>query len=60
MIAQPEILYATLILPSLFAVTLIGEGVNKITKHESGTVSLLVGSIFLAIIVGAYFLVLRK
>lgn len=53
--AQPEFLYATLILPSLFAVTLITEGISKLMKRESGWVSLGIGLIFLSIVVGVYF-----
>ena len=52
---QPEFLYLALILPSLFALTLIAEGVQKILRKESGWVSILLGIGFLAIIVVSYF-----
>lgn len=58
--AQPEFVYVTLVLPSLFAITLIAEGVNKILKHESGWISMLTGTLFLTIVVAAYFMLLRK
>lgn len=57
---QPEFIYVTLVLPSLFALTLIAEGVNKLLKHESGWVSMLTGIFFLVIVLAVYFVVLRK
>ena len=56
---QPEFIYIALILPSLFALTLIAEGVNKILRQEPGWVSLTLGSLFIALIVGVYFFVLQ-
>ena len=56
---QPEFLYLALILPSLFALTLIAEGVQKILRKESGWVSILLGIGFLAIIVVSYFLLFK-
>lgn len=58
---QPEFIYAAIILPALFALSLIGEGIHKQMRHESGIVSLSMGIIFLAVIAGAFFaLVLNK
>ena len=57
---QPEFIYATLILPSLFAVTMITEGISKILKHQSGWLSLVIGVVFLSIVMGVYFGILRK
>ena len=57
--SQPEFIYIALILPSLFALTLIAEGVNKILRQEPGWVSLTLGSLFIALIVGVYFFVLQ-
>ncbi|MBI4999273.1 hypothetical protein HZB97_00695 [Candidatus Gottesmanbacteria bacterium] len=56
---QPEFLYVALILPSLFALTLIVEGLHKLLQRESGWTSLAFGIIFLLIILGTYFFVLR-
>lgn len=56
---QPEFLYLALILPSLFALTLIAEGVQKILRRESGWVSILLGIGFLVIIVASYFLLFK-
>lgn len=52
---EPEFLYLSLILPSLFALTLIAEGVHKILKKESGWISLFLGIGFLVVIIGSYF-----
>lgn len=57
---QPEFLYATLVLPSLFALTLISEGVAKIMKHESGLIPMMGGFLFLSIIIGVYVGFLRR
>jgi len=56
---QPEFLYVALVLPSLFALTLIVEGLHKLLQRESGWASLFFGIIFLLIILGTYFFVLR-
>ncbi len=56
---QPEFIYATLILPSLFAVTMIAEGINKMMRRESGWVSIGIGVLFLFVIVVVYFGFLR-
>ncbi len=56
---QPEFIYVSLVLPSLFALTLIAEGVSKVLKQESGLVSIVFGMTFLALIIGVYFFVLQ-
>lgn len=44
-----------LILPSLFGLTLIGEGLHKIANEEwSGLISVLFGVAFIAVVVFAY------
>jgi len=56
---EPEFLYLALVLPSLFALTLIAEGVHKILKKESGWISLFLGIGFLLVMIASYFLVLK-
>jgi hypothetical protein len=47
--------YVALVLPALFAITLIIEGIHKIFKEESGIVALILGIFFLGVSIGAYF-----
>jgi len=48
MSTSPQLLYMILILPSLFGLTLIGEGLNKIVHSDwTGLISLIFGIIFL-------------
>lgn len=56
MSTQPEFIYVSLILPSLFALSLMGEGVHKAVNHESYWVPLFLGTTFLVVIVGAFFM----
>jgi hypothetical protein len=52
---DPQFLYMILILPSLFGLTLVGDGLNKLIHEESGgMVSIMFGVIFIAIVVFAY------
>lgn len=54
-IADPQFLYMVLILPCLFGLTLIGEGMNKILKSElSGWVSIIFGILFIGVVILAY------
>lgn len=55
----PEFLYIALILPSLFALTLIAEGVHKIMQRQAGWISITLGIFFLASVVAAYFLIFQ-
>jgi hypothetical protein len=44
-----------LILPSLFGLTLVGEGLNKVLKSETqGWMSIIFGLIFIGVVVFAY------
>jgi len=53
---DPQFLYVVLILPSLFGLTLVGEGLSKILKDEvQGLVSIILGIIFIGLVVFAYF-----
>ena len=53
---DPQFLYLALILPSLFGLTLIGEGLNKVLKDETqGLISLATGLLFVCLVVFIYF-----
>jgi hypothetical protein len=53
---DPQFLYMILILPSLFGLTLIGDGLNKLVHDEGGGfISIIFGLIFIAVVVFAYF-----
>lgn len=57
-ISAPQFTYILLVLPFLFGITLIGDGIHKfVSEEESGVVSIVIGIIFLAIVVLAYFIV---
>ena len=52
---DPQFLYMILILPSLFGLTLIGEGVNKMVHEDwNGILSLIFGFVFIGAVVFAY------
>ena len=53
---DPQFLYMILILPSLFGLTLIGEGISKILHEENGGwISVIFGFIFILVVVFAFF-----
>jgi hypothetical protein len=54
---DPQFLYMILVLPSLFGLTLLGEGLNKIVHEEygSGTLSVIFGIMFTGMVIFAYF-----
>lgn len=53
---DPQFLYMILILPSLFGLTLVGDGLNKIVHEESGgVISIIFGIIFIGVVIFAYF-----
>ncbi len=53
--SEPQFLYMMLVLPSLFGLTLIGEGLNKVLKSEQmGWVSIIFGGLFILVVVGAF------
>ena len=53
---DPQFLYMILILPSLFGLTLVGEGLNKILKDEkAGWVSITFGLLFIVVVIFAYY-----
>ncbi|MBU0998284.1 hypothetical protein KJ570_02045, partial [Patescibacteria group bacterium] len=49
--------YIFLVLPSIFGITLIGEGIYKVSKEEwNGLVSIVLGLIFIAFVIVSYFM----
>ena len=52
---DPQFLYLMLILPSLFGLTLIGDGLNKVIHEEAGgMISMIFGLLFIATVIMAY------
>jgi len=53
---DPQFLYMILVLPSLFGLTLIGEGINKIVHEEwgSGIISTIFGIMFMGAVIFTY------
>ena len=52
---DPQFLYMVLVLPTLFGLTLVGEGLNKVLKNETaGWLSLIFGTLFILMVIGAY------
>jgi hypothetical protein len=53
--SDPQFMYMMMVLPSLFGLTLVGEGINKIVHEEqSGIISLVFGLMFVLIVIVAY------
>lgn len=55
-----EIVYLGFILPSFFSLTLVAEGIYKITKHEEGFFTFVLGVIFLVGLGLTYILLFKK
>lgn len=54
--SDPQFLYMILVLPSLFGLTLVGEGLNKVMHEEySGVVSIIFGFLFIGAVLFAFF-----
>lgn len=52
---DPQFLYMILVLPSLFGLTLVGDGLNKVMHEESnGFISIFFGLIFIVVVIFAY------
>jgi hypothetical protein len=52
---DPQFLYMILVLPTLFGLTLVGEGLYKVIHAEwHGMISLVFGLIFIAVVIFAY------
>ena len=59
--SDPQFLYMVLVLPSLFGLTLIGEGLNKILKSEmAGWVSIIFGILFIGVVIFTYLFISGK
>ena len=53
--SDPQFLYMILVLPSLFGMTLVGEGMNKMFHEDwSGVVSVLFGFMFIGAVIFTY------
>lgn len=53
---DPQFLYMILVLPTLFGLTLLGEGLNKIAHEEwNGILSVIFGLMFIGSVIFAYF-----
>lgn len=53
---DPQFLYMVLVLPALFGLTLIGEGISKLIHEETGGwISLIFGFLFIFVVIFAYF-----
>lgn len=50
-----QMFYVMLALPALFGLTLMGEGVHKISCYENGWVSMILGTMFLGIVAFGFF-----
>jgi len=52
---DPQILYMILIVPCLFGLTLVGEGIAKLIRDEvNGVVSIIFGFLFIGLVIFAY------
>ena len=49
--SDPQFLYMVLVLPSLFGLTLVGDGLNKVIHEEySGVISIVFGFLFIGVV----------
>lgn len=54
--ADPQFFYIILVLPTLFGLTLLGEGINKIIHEQwNGIISVIFGVMFIGVVLFAYF-----
>ena len=52
---DPQFLYMILVLPCLFGLTLLGEGINKVIHEEwGGIISIIFGFMFIGVVIFAY------
>ncbi len=52
-----EIIYIGFLLPAIFSMTLVAEGIYKIHKHEEGLFTFLIGVVFI-ISLGIFYILL--
>lgn len=52
---DPQFIYMILVLPALFGLTLVGDGINKIIHDEGGFISILFGLVFIVIVIFGYY-----
>lgn len=56
-LSSPQFFYIVLILPGIFGLVLIGDGINQIVNEEmSGFIAIFFGIIFVIAVVVAYFI----
>lgn len=48
-------LYVMLALPTMFGLTLVGEGIYKLSHYEAGWFNVFLGSVFLCVVAFGYF-----
>lgn len=49
---EPQFIYMILVLPTLFGLTLVGEGLNKVIRDEkAGWISIFFGILFILVVV---------
>lgn len=54
--SDPQFLYMILVLPSLFGLTLIGDGLSKLIHDDNGGwLSVVFGTLFICVVIFAYF-----
>lgn len=59
-LSRPEFVYILLVIPTLFASAVVGQGVYKISKKEpDGMLALVFGIIFCVLIALAYYFFIR-
>ncbi|MEK7141270.1 MAG: hypothetical protein AAB800_01855 [Patescibacteria group bacterium] len=59
-LSGPGITYLLMVIPTLFALVVVGQGVYKISKEESdGGLILTFGIIFLLVVVAAYYFFIK-
>lgn len=56
MLPDAQMFYVMLALPTLFGLTMVGEGVYKVSHYEQGWVSIILGTLFLLTVVFGYFI----
>jgi len=54
---DPQLIYMVLVLPCLFGLTLVGEGVYKLTQERQiGWFNIAMGIVFILVVVVAFFM----